>query len=546
MSGHAAPGAREGSSAESGAAPAPARDGPLTAALQAARQALRRLLPPPTSLIGEVTRWSAAVLALGLAATLGAAELAKRATAANLADFSLIDFVQEEIEPRLAACGPEALGCLIQVYQNETGGFWRVIDAQGRRHDSFSYGVSAFADPEQSCLRSDRRRVDAFDLYTCRPRGGAAPPEAGAELTYRVASRRMSEGGFAMVALETPAWERMVDRALDRVATWRSLRVAIVAMATALAVTLIASLLLFRHRLGRQFRRLAAGLAAYRVGDADRLEGGYPEEIQNLVDSFNVALEKNARLIARQRRNVKKMAHDLRHQLVNVDVAARGIADPLVKSDGASEGQVDGAVDGAVAGSTPASPDGAALQALAAETARLSALVERYLTLVDWVGPVEGQRPQRLQDVLEATRKAFSRRLRLAPVDIVVDCPEALAARVHAADLGIILTNLASNAHKFAQSRIRLAGEPLKGGGARVIVEDDGPGVPAEARERMTRWGQKGALAQLDDAPAGSGFGLTIVAEQVRELYGGRLALEESPLGGLRVTVDLPGAEPAG
>lgn len=500
--------------------------------------AMRRVVSPPTSLIGEVTRWSAAVLALGLAATLGAVELAKRGTAANLADFSLIDFIQEEIEPRLTACGPVAADCLIQVYQNETGGFWRVVDADGRAHDSFSYGVSAFADPSQNCARSAARRVGRFDIYTCRPGGADGLPDGAAELTYRVAQRSASRGGFALVALETPAWERMVTRALDRVATWRSLRLAIIAMCAALAATLIASLLLLRGRLARQFGRLAADLAAYRDGEQDRLEDGYPDEIQNLVNSFNLALDKNARLVARQRRNVKKMAHDLRHQLVNVDVAARQVSERVAETPSARA---------ETTGSAPRDPeptrDGEA-QALLAETRRLAQLVERYLTLVDWVGPIEGQRPQPLRAALEATRKAFARRLRLEPVTIEVDCPPDLAARAHGADLGIILSNLTSNAHKFARSRIRLAAEPLERGGARLIVEDDGPGVPEAARARMMRWGERGGSAPLDDAPAGSGFGLTIVAEQVGELYGGRLALEQSRLGGLRVTVDLPGQTP--
>lgn len=496
-----------------------------SAALASAARRLSRLAPPPTSVIGEITRWSAVMLAIGLLVTLGAAELAKRATAANLADFGLIDFIQEEIEPRLAACRPTEIDCLIQVYQNEVGGLWRVIDASGRTHDSFSFVVSAFAEPEQDCPRRDQREVGGFSLFTCLPNPPPGGADAGdtAQLTYRVALRSVADKGYAIVALERSAWETKIERALERAATWRSFRVAIYAMSAALAATLIASLLLMRNRLGRQFARLRGALDAYRQGDAERLEGGYPDELQNLVDSFNAALAKNVRLVERQRRNVRKMAHDLRHQLVNVDVAARGLAET---DDAAGESAPD--------------QSAAARRGLQSETARLAALVERYLTLVDWVGPIEGQRPQLLAPALDATRKAFARRLRLEPVEIDVYCADDVSARAHPADIGIILSNLTSNAHKFAKGRIRLAAQAAPEGGVVLSVEDDGPGVPPEARAQVLRWGAQRALAQLDDAPAGSGFGLTIVAEQVRELYGGAMRLEDSPLGGLRVSVHLP------
>jgi signal transduction histidine kinase len=46
---------------------------------------------------------------------------------------------------------------------------------------------------------------------------------------------------------------------------------------------------------------------------------------------------------------------------------------------------------------------------------------------------------------------------------------------------------------------------------------------------------------RLDETVPGSGLGLSIVAELV-QVHGGRLALEDSALGGLRVRVELPAA----
>ena len=65
-------------------------------------------------------------------------------------------------------------------------------------------------------------------------------------------------------------------------------------------------------------------------------------------------------------------------------------------------------------------------------------------------------------------------------------------------------------------------------------MEDDGPGVPPEARERLVARGRR-----LDEAVPGHGLGLAIVRD-ILARYPAVLGLDASPdLGGLRVRVDL-------
>lgn len=457
-----------------------------------ARSALRQILEP-RSLIGEITRWSLGLLLAGLIVGLVVTAFARRTTAANLADFDLVGFLESEIARAIDQCPDGFDLCYDQIAQNETGGIWTMRLESGRAVRSFSFAVSAFASGIPPCARDDPRHVLGYDIFTCAPTDGALP--------YRVAARADPDGDpTAFVALEESAWSEKVERAAGHLAAWRSLRTAVWVMGLTLLIALGVNLYLLRDRLRRHFGRLGAALDAWRLGDAARIEGAYPREIEGVVASFNRALEKNDGLIARQRRNVQKMAHDLRHQLVNVDVAARG-DDP---------------------------------QAVGPELETLGKLVERYLTLVDWVGPMEGQAPVDVRETLLAMQRAFSRRLRIEPVDIAVDCAEGLTARIHPTDLRIILSNLMSNAHKHAAGRIRLSAL-AQDGALRLSVEDDGPGVPEAERARILDWGTR-----LDARAPGSGFGLTIVAEQVSELYGGALALDASPLGGLRATVRLP------
>jgi two-component system sensor histidine kinase PhoQ len=68
-----------------------------------------------------------------------------------------------------------------------------------------------------------------------------------------------------------------------------------------------------------------------------------------------------------------------------------------------------------------------------------------------------------------------------------------------------------------------------------ILVEDDGPGVAAVDRERVLERG-----ARADEHTPGHGLGLAMVRDMAG-LYGGRLAIDESALGGARVELRLPG-----
>ena len=96
------------------------------------------------------------------------------------------------------------------------------------------------------------------------------------------------------------------------------------------------------------------------------------------------------------------------------------------------------------------------------------------------------------------------------------------------------MSNLVSNAHKFAEEMVVLTAE-LRRGNLIVRVEDDGPGITAEQREAALNWG-----GRLDEAPPGTGFGLSIVRDIVA-LYDGDMRLGEAALGGLSVEIELPG-----
>ncbi len=100
-------------------------------------------------------------------------------------------------------------------------------------------------------------------------------------------------------------------------------------------------------------------------------------------------------------------------------------------------------------------------------------------------------------------------------------------------DLLELLGNLLDNACKWADSEVCL-GIRQTPDSYLLWVDDDGPGIPEDARQRVLERG-----ARLDEQMDGHGLGLGIVRD-IAEAWNGRMDLRASPLGGLRVYIELP------
>jgi signal transduction histidine kinase len=111
-----------------------------------------------------------------------------------------------------------------------------------------------------------------------------------------------------------------------------------------------------------------------------------------------------------------------------------------------------------------------------------------------------------------------------------------------------VLRNLGENGARHASSTIAFALHE-QADGVELVVDDDGPGIPPQERERVLQ-----RFVRLDEArnrdDGGAGLGLAIVAEVVAA-HGGRVSVEDSPHGGARFRLSFPGvpaphpAEPA-
>lgn len=144
-------------------------------------------------------------------------------------------------------------------------------------------------------------------------------------------------------------------------------------------------------------------------------------------------------------------------------------------------------------------------------------------------------------DLAEAARRAVRRfeiLARDAGVELRLEAPEPVEAAFDPLKIDQVLANLLANAVKFTPRGGRVVVRVGRSGtAARVDVEDTGPGVPAEDRERIFE--EFARLRSGDRDVPGAGLGLSIV-RRIVEAHGGTVAAGEASEGGALFTVTLP------
>lgn len=257
-----------------------------------------------------------------------------------------------------------------------------------------------------------------------------------------------------------------------------------------------------------------------RQRDARRLDpvpsAGLPAEIEPMVRQLNELLEQLRSAFAAQRAFTADAAHELRTPLAALKLQAALVG--RARDDEARAG---------------------ALQALQAGIDRATRLVEQLLMLAR-NEPEAAANPEPV-DLAAIARAALAGLRAIAQargVLLRLHAPDSLPLTGEPGALHGLVRNLVDNAirHTPDEGRVEVALE-MVGGTAILTVDDEGPGIAPEDRERVF-----GRFYRRNSADAGgSGLGLAIVRAIV-DRHGGDIALGDSPLGGLRATVRLPAA----
>ena len=283
-----------------------------------------------------------------------------------------------------------------------------------------------------------------------------------------------------------------------------SIRIHLHSLVIVALLCMIGGLLQLRKALQR-FHDLRDQLGAVREGRSSRVDGVFPTEVQPLVNDLNALLENREQAIKRALAKAGDLAHGLKTPLAVIAHEAGRVDDDAADAIRQQIDRMQRQIDFHLAHARAAG-SGATLGARSSIAESVDGLVRT------------------LQRLHAERRMTFDARV-----------PPAHAARVQREDLDEMLGNLLDNACKWGRSRITI-GSMLNDSRVTITVDDDGAGLDAALRETVL---QRGVRA--DEAAPGSGLGLAIVRD-LAEVYGGSIALEASPLGGVSARLQLPAA----
>jgi signal transduction histidine kinase len=245
------------------------------------------------------------------------------------------------------------------------------------------------------------------------------------------------------------------------------------------------------------------------------------DEIGRLARTMNAMLERLEQSARRQRQFVSDASHELRSPVTAIRT---DLEVALQEGDGADWRTV--------------------AHAVLAEEGRLETLLGDLLVLASDDETTSAAAHTATVDLaLVAAEEAA--RVHPVPVTLELTGDEDLEAFVVAGvapRLGRAVTNLVDNACRHAGSQVRVSLH-RQGERVRLLVDDDGAGVPPADRERIFE-----RFTRLDDSRTrdrgGAGLGLAVVRSIVTR-HGGFVWADQSPLGGARFTVELPAATAA-
>lgn len=251
----------------------------------------------------------------------------------------------------------------------------------------------------------------------------------------------------------------------------------------------------------RPLRIMAEEVRELEEGRREALTGPYPAELQGLADNLGRFVAHERRSRARYRNALDDLAHSLKTPLAVLRNAFGGAPQPHGEDPTLMTEQLD----------------------------RMEMAMNRQLSRATVTGPLVVARRVDLGKVLRRLGRALETAHMERAVSLNMDLPADLSVRGDERDFMDLFGNLLENAFKYTHRRVLVTAS----GGAHTIVriEDDGPGIDPDVRERVIDRG-----IRADRAQPGQGIGLAVVAE-LTALYNGSLEIGSSPLGGASVEV---------
>lgn len=266
---------------------------------------------------------------------------------------------------------------------------------------------------------------------------------------------------------------------------------------TAIILSVISAL--FLRTQVRGIRRLAVAAESFGMGrDTGPIRPEGAIEVRRAATAFNRMQDRLRRFLIQRTTMLAGVSHDLRTPLTRLRLTL------------------------AMLPKIPA----ADLAEMTSDIEEMEKLIGIYLAFARGEGN-EGAAPTDLSILLEELASAARR----AGAQISCSLPEALFVTLRPEAMRRAIANLLDNARRHATNIMLSALQPTERT-VRIVIDDDGPGIPAAQRDILFRPFES-------SAPGGTGLGLAI-ARDIVGAHGGNIILADSPMGGLRAIIELP------
>lgn len=277
----------------------------------------------------------------------------------------------------------------------------------------------------------------------------------------------------------------------------------------AVALIMLLSISIVMRSLLKPLRQIESEIEDIEEGKRQSLSSDFPDELSSVARNMNLLIGSERGRSERYRNTLDNLAHSLKTPLAAIrTILGEQRSDEL--------------------------------------TARIETQIERMNDIVryqlrkpatlqsDSFGVVAVPIESELQKLLDGLQKVYKEK---SPT-IETKVTPGIRFRGDTGDFLELAGNLLDNACKWCRSRVSLLIEPLPGvaadaGAMQIVVEDDGPGIPPDAREALLQRGMR-----LDESAPGHGIGLSVVKD-IAASYGGDVSIAKSAMGGASIGVTI-------
>lgn len=251
----------------------------------------------------------------------------------------------------------------------------------------------------------------------------------------------------------------------------------------------------------KPLRYVADDLIKIEQGKAKKLSGEYPRELTPLTNNLNQLIDSSQQQLIRYRDALGNMAHSLKTPIA----VLQGIINTTANKD-----------------------KDIALEQLTT----INNIVEYQLQRAATVGQLQLSEAVELKPIINKIVNTLQKVHQDKNIKTQMSIPDKMTVKIDQGDLYELFGNLIENAFKWCNNKVSISVKPSKDK-IQIIVEDDGPGINKNEKQRILLRGQR-----ADQDTPGHGLGLAMVND-ILLLYKGEIEISDGELGGAKIIINL-------